>query len=443
MAGDEDVADRLADSPQAEASRGGRVAVVGAGWAGLACALELTAAGCPVTLFESARQAGGRARGVDWQGLGIDNGQHLLIGAYSETLRLLTRIGSVGDLRRLPLHLEIPGRFRLAARRLPAPLHVLAALLAARGLGWRDKWAAARMMHRLRSAAYRLADDRSLDRLLAEHGQGPRLVRLLWEPLCLAALNTPVEQASAQVFCTVLRDSLGGAAEQSDLLLPSGNLSDLFARPALAWLNDRGCVLRLGEKVAAIPSREQCFRLGGDEFDHVVCAVHPARAAALLPDDARLDTTRRRLAALTWQPICTLWLRYASSPALAFPMLGLADGPGQWLFDRSDLAPGLLSVVISAEGPHLGLGEEQLSAQVRRQIDAILPGLGAPSATLRIVEKRATFACTPNLPRPGNATGLPGLWLAGDYTAGPDPYPATLESAVRSGVECARMILAA
>jgi squalene-associated FAD-dependent desaturase len=422
------------------------IAVVGAGWAGLACALELTAAGRPVCLFEAAGQAGGRARGVDWQGLRIDNGQHLLVGAYRETLRLIERVGAGAALRRLPLHLETPPQFRLAAPDLPPPLHLAAALLTASGLDWGEKWAAARLLLHLRRRRYRLPADSSVAEFLARHRQGARLTRLLWEPLCLATLNTPLRQASAQVFCHVLRDSLGGDRTASQLLLPCASLDEVFVRPALDWLRARGGDLRLGEAVRGISREGQGWSVAGECFRHVVCAVHPGRVASLLPDAPCLAELRQRLAAFRWQPICTLWLRFATPPNLSFPMLGLCDGPGQWVFDRRDLAPGLLSVVISAEGPHLGLDEEELGNRVWRQLATVLPGLAPPLAVKRITEKRATFAAAPGLKQPGNATCLPGLWLAGDYTApsrAEERYPATLESAVRSGVECAGLILAA
>lgn len=419
------------------------VAIIGAGWAGLACALELAAAGRPVTLFESAPQAGGRARGVDWNGLRIDNGQHLLIGAYYQTLRLLERIGTSARLRRLPLRLHTPPDFLLAAPNLPAPLHVALALGRATGLSWGDKARAARMMLRLRASAYRLPADTNVAEFLQQHGQRQKVVDLLWEPLCLAALNTPLQQASARVFCTVLRDSLGGARSASEFLFADGSLDELFVKPALAWLRARNVELCLGQRIHRIQPLASGFDLDGRAYAQVVCAVHPAQAPTLLPEVAELDHLRRQLAALRWEPICTLWLRFPSAPQLAFPMLGLRDGPGQWLFDRSDLCPGLVSVVISASGAHLDWDSRTLTDRVTRQLRRVLPDLPDPIDAKRITEKRATFACHPNLLRPGNATPLPGLYLAGDYTTRGDAaaeYPATLESAVRSGVQCAHLI---
>ena len=124
------------------------VAIIGAGWAGMAAAVALAQAKIPVTVFEAARHLGGRARSVEIEGIKLDNGQHLLIGAYRETLRLMRAVGADPDklLLRQPLAINYPGKFNLRAPRLPAPLHLLAALLRATGLTWRERIAAVRFI---------------------------------------------------------------------------------------------------------------------------------------------------------------------------------------------------------------------------------------------------------------------------------------------------------
>jgi squalene-associated FAD-dependent desaturase len=419
-----------------------RIAVVGGGWAGLACAVELAAAGMPVTLFEAARQLGGRARRVDWHGIAIDNGQHILIGAYRETLRLMARVGSVHLLEPRSLVFDQPPRFRLALPRLPAPLHVALGLARARGLGWGDKLAAARFIQALKRLGYRLPADTRLAELLACHGQTPGLVRHLWEPICLAALNTPLAQASAQVFCNVLRDSLGGERSASDLLLPRADLGRLLPDGAATYLASHGGELRLGSRIDRIEPAPGGFRLNGEEpvFSHVVCAAPPWQLPQLLAGLPELEPVRQRVSDYGYQPIETLWLRFAENLVLPMPMLGLDRGPGQWLFDRRDLAPGLASVVISAEGAHLELAKPALLEAVLGQMRQALGPLPPLRDHLSIVEKRATFAAVPDLQRPEMVTALPGLYLAGDHVQ--SDYPATLEGAVRSGIACALSILA-
>ena len=181
------------------------VAVVGGGWAGCAAALTLAEAGVAVTLYEAARTLGGRARALELEGETLDNGQHILLGAYAQTLALIGRLHPTGDaLWRLPLALEQPPEFRLACPRLPAPWHLVAGLLGAHGLRWKDKLAAARWINaQLHDRSRR--DRLSVAQLTCDQPEGVN--RLLWHALCVSALNTPPEQASAQVFVNVLRDA--------------------------------------------------------------------------------------------------------------------------------------------------------------------------------------------------------------------------------------------
>jgi squalene-associated FAD-dependent desaturase len=416
--------------------REGVIAIVGGGWAGIACALELAAAGRDFTLYEAARQLGGRARGVDWNGIRIDNGQHLMIGAYAETLRLLRSLGSEALLERRPLQLRTPD-FHLALPRLPAPLHLALGLARARGLGLADKLAAARLMRVLQADGFRVAPDRSVAELLQQHRQPARLTEKLWATLCIAALNTPIELASAQVFCNVLRDSLGGGADAADLLFNRTDLGHLLPDAALASLGER---VRLGEKVEALTRADNRYHLTGPEveFDQVVLAVHPARLPNLLANLPQLAEVAEQVAGYTWQPILTLWLRFAAPLPLPFPMIGLGDGQAPWAFERNDLAPGIVALVTSADGPHLRQPPQRLRDDYLALLAASLGPLPELLDWKLIAEKRATWTCSPDLPRPDQATPLPGLYLAGDYTRG--DYPATLEGAIRSGVKCAGLI---
>lgn len=423
------------------------VAIIGAGYAGLACAVELARQGVHVTVFERSHTLGGRARVVRKDGWEVDNGQHILLGAYTELTRLLRLTGgSPKQLARLPLTLHVPGRLHLQAAALPAPLHLAAGLLTARGLAWRDRLAMLRLMRWLKAQGYAPDPALTVEDVLRLTRQTAALRELIWAPLCIAALNTPVAEASARVFAAVLRDSLAAGAAASELLIPRVDLSELFPVPAARFLATRRGTLRTGNAIEAIQSVPEGFMLAGDPagrpWSQVVIATAPYHAGALLASTGACDRLAAQLDALTHEPIVTVYLALGPGQHLPQPMIGLARGPAQWAFDRGTLGgrEGLVACVISASGPHEDMARDELILAVHAQLEAEL-GRRLPKLEWSqvIVEKRATFACRPGVFRPDIRTPLPGLWLAGDYTE--SEYPATLESAVRSGVACAGAIL--
>ncbi|HQR04715.1 MAG: FAD-dependent oxidoreductase [Proteobacteria bacterium] len=422
-----------------------QVAVIGAGYAGMATAVELASAGIRVTVFEASRTLGGRARRVDMNGETLDNGQHILLGAYRATLELMAKVGVPSNLLlRHPLRLSYPGRLELAAPRLPAPLHVATALIGARGLDWSAKFSAIRFMRYLQGCRYRLEQDESLAALLDRLQQPPTLRRHLWEPLCVAALNTPMNNASAQIFANILRDSLGARRADSDLLLPAADLSSLLPEPAARYIETRGGRVLRGHRITSLRHTGATWQLDDlDTFSHVVVATAPQHVRRLLADHPALSQSLSNISAMDYEPITTAYFQYPETTTLPFPMVGCTGGSLQWLFDRGALGgpKGLLAAVISAQGPHQALTPEALAAQLEREISQLLPGLPPARWNRIITEKRATFACCPGLIRPDNGTPLAGLFLAGDYTAG--DYPATLEGAVRSGQRAAALVLGA
>ena len=423
-----------------------KVAVVGGGWAGLAAAVECAGAGAQLTLFEAAKQLGGRARSVALNGQTLDNGQHLLLGAYCETLRLMATVGADTHrlLKRTPLDLYYPGAgFRLRLPRLPSPLNLAFGLIAAPGASLGEKLGAVHFMRALQRANYRIDPDCSVSELLDAHRQHGRLRRLVWETLCLAALNTAPQHASAQIFANVLRDSLGGARADTDLLLPAADLDRVFALPAAAFIRARHGEIRLASRVERIDDDGDRLAIGNERFDRVIVATAPQHAAKLLAQHPPTAATAALLSGYAYEPIGTVYAQYPHDLRMPLPMLGLDDDTagtlGQWVVDRGQLngAPGLFAFVLSARGAWDELAGEALLATLHGELERALGrSLPQPRWHQLIRERRATFSCRPNLPRPAAATALPGLWLAGDYCCA--DYPATLEGAVRSGVAAAR-----
>jgi hydroxysqualene dehydroxylase len=420
-----------------------RVAVIGGGWAGLAAAVAATDRGHAVTLFEAARTLGGRARTLaialpeGGEAL-LDNGQHILVGAYLETLRLMEHVGVMpGDvLLRLPLVLRHPDGTGLALPDWRAPWDAAAGIVGARGWGWADKLSLLRASLAWQRARFRCDASLSVAQLTA--GVTARVREDLVEPLCVAALNTPAERASAQVFLRVLGDALFGRGHGgwggSNLLLPRQELGRVFPDRALAWLATWGAQVHMGRRVQSLRRAASDWDVDGEPFDAVVLACPAPEAARLVASaDVAAQEWIAAASALTFEAIATVYV--ARGPRLPLPMLALRSGPGapaQFVFDRAQLGapPGLLAFVVSASATEKDVLEREVIAQA-----ASLGWHVQPLKT--VVEKRATFACVPGLRRPPLAIA-PGLSACGDYVDG--PYPATLEGAVRAGLAAAESI---
>jgi len=420
------------------------VAVIGAGWAGMAAAVMLSERGVPVAVFEASRILGGRARRVVMQGTELDNGQHILIGAYRETLALMRRVGAETHalLLRLPLELRFAGGFHLRAPRVPYPLNLLIGLLFARRLDTRQALAGIRFISRLRAVRFRVEPDCSVASLLEAHGQRGSLRTFLWEPLCVSALNTPPDRASARIFANVVRDGLTGGRENSDLLLPRVDLSRAFPEPAAEFVKRRGGLIELSAAVRRIRRENNHFRLDDrpQRFDHVIVACAPQHALALINDFPELNAARIAIGALDYEPIYTCYLQYPDSVCLPSPMIGFTGGLVQWAFDRGKTSgrQGLIAAVVSSSGAHEEFSQDELSRRIHRELSGTIGDLPAPLWSRVIAEKRATFSCRPGLTRPPTRTPVARLLLAGDYTD--SDYPGTLEAAVRSGVSAARAV---
>jgi len=428
-----------------------RIAIVGGGWTGMAAAVTLAAAGRRVCMFEAARVLGGRARRVDLGERRVDNGQHILLGAYAQTLSLLRTVHGgraeheLFDRRRL--HLEQPGVFRLKTAPLPAPWHLATALLTAHGLARSERLSTVAFVRRLRRARYRCAAQLTVSTLLAD--QPDAAVSLLWEPLCVAALNTPIEAASAQVFLNVLRVAFAAHARDSDVLIPRIDLTALFPTPAAAYVGTRAGEVRLGETVSRLAPLADGVRVETqareERFSAALIAVGPHQLADLLAPQSghAASIALAQVAAFAYEPIRTIYLQYPRALRLPVPMLKLDGDPGQWLFDRGQLggAAGLAAVVISTDVAAAHVEHGVLANAIDTQLRKLIADLPPPVWEQTIAERRATYACTAGLVRPAPGALQPHVYLAGDYTDA--EFPATLEAATRSGVAAARQLLAA
>lgn len=431
-----------------------KIAIVGAGWAGCAAASQCTAHGMDVTLFDAAHLPGGRARAVNDPQLGeLDNGQHLFIGAYYNTLELVRRdVGAKqieSSFKRLPLLLQsVGGQFCLKSHGGPnrSDLADVVSLWRAKGLSLRDKWRITALLHRLKTSPNTTDTDKrqalSVSQWLEQERQTENARRWLWHPLCIATLNTEPEKACARLFEKVLRDSfLNRQAGATDLLIPSHNLSELWPSTIASKVTTRW-----GHVVRAVVPQSHGVIIDGARFDACVLAVPAPNAARLVAPIDGFQTLVSQLSQFEFRAIATCYVSLADHEPLPAPLLMFdhaaldTSNRAQWVFDRtafmSKTAHAQLSFVISCAEDLCKADDLSLAQALVEQLKRELPSYKGVAISARLFqEKRATFAALPGMVRPTTTTPHQRIVLAGDWTD--TGYPAVVEGAVLSGIKAA------
>jgi squalene-associated FAD-dependent desaturase len=436
--------------------------VVGAGFAGLSAAVRLTRHGACVLVLEARARLGGRATAFADRDTGelVDNGQHVLLGCYTETLAFLREIGASGNVRVEPrlsvTMIDRAGRrSRLECPALPPPLHLLAGIVEWDALTWSDRLSALQMAGPIKQARRALKPGAStiaaspgetVEAWLVRNGQTSRIRELLWEPLALAALNQPVDQAAAPPFARVLAEMFGSDARAAAIVLPAKPLHLVYAEPAREYVESRGGSVLLGAPAritlgnGVLPSLE-VQALGERWRPDVIVSAVPwfALRELFAGDTAPLADVLDRTGRMTSSPIVTvnLWFDRDVLADVQATFVGLPGRSMQWVFDKravfgSDASH--LSVVSSGASPLVTLTNEELIARAHEELLEALPAVRS-AVLLRatvVREPRATFSLAPGQPaRPHVVTPVRGLYLAGDWID--TGLPATIESAVRAG----------
>jgi hydroxysqualene dehydroxylase len=436
--------------------------VIGGGCAGFAAATALAHSGARVLVLEARPGLGGRATAFTDPETGerVDNGQHVLMGCYTETLALLARIGASDRVRwqsglRIPMYDRAGHHSVLSLPSLPPPLHLLAGVLAWDALTWSERLSVLKIGSKIRPSASsersafaavepRLRRDRlgvSVRAWLEQHGQAPRLCELLWEPLALAALNQSIDQAEASLFIGVLERVFGPDPAAAALVLPAVPLDQMYAEPAREWLVERGHAVRVNApaRVLVDGTRVRGVRIRDEVIEApIVISTVPWHGLRALFDQAppQLEQTIADAEALGSLPIVTVNLWFEDA-VMHEPLLGLPGRDFQWIFDRRAIVGGdasHLSLISSGAETMVSRTNEELAAIALREVREALPGTRASRLrkSLAVREKRSTFSLAPDAPpRPRTETAIKGLLLAGDWIE--TGLPATIESAVLSG----------
>ena len=264
-----------------------KIAVIGAGWAGLSAAVSLIQR-ANISLFEAGRQAGGRARALSGKDDGfsfLDNGQHILLGAYHGVQTLMQHIGVQPEsaFLRQPLQWYIHEGLQFQTASLPAPWHLLVGILHAKNLSFSLKIKLLSDMSALQRWAGHHKTDLTVAKWLRTRNVPRSLLGQFWQPLVWGALNTPLEQASLRILCNVLNDGVWSEKANSDYLLPKQDLGRIVAEPALDFLHKHGAKIHLETRVSHLNHHiDGRIEINGEISDAVVLAVAPYHVDALL-----------------------------------------------------------------------------------------------------------------------------------------------------------------
>jgi len=439
-----------------------RTIIIGGGFAGLAAAVRIAEAGREVLVLEATKAGGGRSRSFHDKVTGreIDNGQHLLMGCYRETLAFLRSIGapagSIDFQRNLALTMVKPGGglIELNCPALPAPLHLAAGLLRMRGLGLLHRASALRAGLLLRGEVERPDDNETCDAWLRRLGQTRAIRAAFWEPLIWAVLNDDPLVASAAMLIAVIERAFMTTRDASALGVPRKPLSDIYVDRSVEWIRDRGGEVRFAASARALDldsdGRIRGVTLKSGETlaaTEVITAIPPHALLELLPTAAREHLVFRDVARLESSPIVNLWVTLAK-PLLDRPFVGLVASPLHWLWDRDRIEAGrarppatndhLLSVTISGARSFVHDQPAALRELFLGEVARFFPKAKPEIKAFRVVkEKRATIshAAGTYQRRPETVSPIPGLLLAGDWVR--TGIPATIESAVQSGHDAA------
>ncbi len=435
--------------------------IIGGGLAGLSAAVDLTSKGRRILLLEQKPHLGGRTYSfVDKQtGDPVDNGQHLMMGCYHETLRYLRSIGSDRLAILQPnLHIEFlhpkNGFASLRCPPLPAPLHVLVGLLRLKTIPF---------SHRLRLLSIGielLASSRqkeqelellTVDQWLSSLKQTPENRKYLWDILAVGTLNDDPSTVSALLFYRVLKAAFLGSRVNSGLLVPKVGLSELLVNPAAKFIESHGGEILTSAGVDGVEIRDQRVeevRIGRKKFKGAayVSAIPYHSLAALLEGGRRgTNPPVENLGKFKSSPIITLHL-WLDRPVMEHEFVATLDSTIQWIFNKSKMYQSdqqdgkqYLSLVISGAERYVQWPGEKLVNVAMKELRDLLPAAGGARVLHSIVikEKRATFSPRPGIEsiRPGTETSISNFFLAGDWTN--TGYPATIEGAIISGIKAA------
>ena len=442
--------------------------MIGGGLAGLSSAVALADAGYRVQLLEKRPHLGGRATSYTLpDGNEVDNCQHLTLGCCTNLADFYARAGASDKVRfydTLYFADKSGTRSKMRAVSLPPPLHMAPSFLGFKSLTLADKLSIANAMMAIAMSGGKPPNIERISMLdwLHRMNQTPGAIERFWRVVLVSALDEELARSEARYGIEVFWKAFLGSKTGYNIGVPTVPLADLYDG-CEASLRKRGGEVRLRAGAKQVHLDANKF-LGvtledGTELpaDACVLAVPQNLVAEMLP--AELSADGANLAGLKHirtSPITGVHFWF-DREVMQEPYLALLDHTVQWIFNKTQLstdgaaaskkgrtenAAQYLQLVISASYDLVPKSRQEIIDICRRDLADVLPSTKDAELTKATVikEVHATFSPEPGIDewRPAQRTSIPGLALAGDYTA--TGWPSTMESAVRSGYLAAEAV---
>lgn len=422
-----------------------RCLIIGGGISGLTAASILSSKKISVTLLESSPKLGGRTYSFfdSETNTIIDNGQHILMGCYKDTLAFIKMIGAQNKFeyqKNLSLKFldKTKKQFSLSSNKLFYPLNLFYAVIKYDAITLIEKLSFIGFVLKLPLISKKSLINKNVIDWLSQQNQNSNLISKFWEILCVGALNSSLEKASALIFYDILIKIFFTGNFSSTIILPKYGLSESLIDPSASFIKNNGGEIILSEKVVKIVIENQkvkCIRTASqvyEDFDFVISAVPLYSLEKILPvKNLGLTIDFKYSTILNIH----LWLDNLN---LSNTFYGFLDSYLHWVFIKDNH----INIVISNADHHLSKSKDELLSFVWEELKLFL---NISSSNLKhhkiIKEKRATFVSSNELlnNRPGSKTLVNNFFLAGDWTN--TGLPSTIESAALSGRKAAEMVL--
>lgn len=411
--------------------------IVGGGFAGLSAAAFLSKNNIKVELIEASSKLGGRAFSIKDEKTGdyIDNGQHILMGCYKDTIDFINLIGAEKnfsfqknlDVSFVKENFEL---FKLKAAELPYPFNLLIGFLKFKAVSLEERFQILRFFLRIFFYSDSFLEKINVNQWLLLEGQNENVRKSFWEIISVGALNCSTVNASAKIFSDILKKIFFKGKKAATIILPDIDLTNSFCENAKIYIEEKGGKINLQETALDFIFNSDNLvevktnRRSINDFDFVISAIPFYALKKALKENIFFEDLYYDYSSILNVHI---WM---TENSLKSKFYGFIGSDIHWVFNHNKF----LTVTISDANRFDSWESEEIIELVEKEFFKYFNFSKEKIVHYRIIrEKRATFIPSTNIvnKRPESGTKYKNFFLAGDWIN--TGLPATIEGAVKSG----------